>query len=148
MQRNKLNFRSVNSFYMNISYLDIDASNPGNIHDHHTHNKCEIYINLSGDVSFSVENAIYPIMPGNIIITRPYEYHHCIYHSDKNHKHFCILFDSDGNEELFDAFFKREIGKNNLIILTPEKLSEVTAVCHSLNENPVKCSRKFYLFSN
>ena len=68
---------------------------------------CEIYINLSGDVSFMVEEKIYPIRPGDAILTRPYEYHHCIYHSDAPHEHFWILFSAEGNEALFPLFFCR-----------------------------------------
>ena len=32
--------------------------------------ECEIYLNLSGDVSFEVENRIYPVSPGTVILTR------------------------------------------------------------------------------
>ena len=58
--------------------------------DDHIHDFYELYINLNGDVSFRVENNIYPIRRGDIILTRPNEIHRCIYHSDCVHEHFCI----------------------------------------------------------
>ncbi len=58
--------------------------------DDHIHDFYEIYVNLNGDVSFRVENHIYPIRRGDIILTRPNEIHRCIYHSDCVHEHFCI----------------------------------------------------------
>ena len=47
--------------------------------DAHTHEKCEIYINLTGDISFMVEGNVYPVKRGCAIITKPGEWHHCIY---------------------------------------------------------------------
>lgn len=57
----------------------------------HTHNEYELYINVSGDVSFMVENKIYAAERSNVIIAKPGEYHHCIYKSDAPHEHFWIL---------------------------------------------------------
>lgn len=88
----------------------------------HIHKECEIYINLSGDASFEVENTIYPVSKGSVIITRPYEYHHCIYHSGKLHRHYWILFSPEENSPLFRRFFQRNSGENNLIQLTAEEL--------------------------
>ena len=69
-----------------------------NVHEHifqidrHFHNQYEIYLNLSGDVSFMVEGNVYPVTRGDMIVTKAYEYHNCIYRSDKPHKHYWILF--------------------------------------------------------
>ncbi len=146
MKRNKHIFKSINQFSVNVSYVDVDSKSPRNVHSNHIHDECEIYVNLSGDVSFSVENSFYPIMPGNVIITRPYEYHHCIYNSNKRHKHFWILFNSDGNEEIFDAFFNRELGKNNLIIPNPERSAELINICKELNNSDVSGVKKYFCF--
>ena len=98
----------------------------------HIHEECEIYVNVSGDVSFVVENRIYPVLPGSIIITRPYEYHHCVYHSKKLHKHFWMLFSCRGNEKFFDLFFERRAGDKNLLVLSPDSTQRFTALCHKL----------------
>jgi len=99
------------------------------------HEECEIYVNLSGDVSFEVENGIYPVSRGSVIITRPYEYHHCIYHSDKPHEHFWITFSAQEDEEFLQLFFRREKGKNNLIVLDESQLRELCAVLNALLSN-------------
>ena len=78
LKRKKELFGEIKPFDMTATYIEIDSNSPLNVYDDHIHNECEIYINLSGDVSFAVENSVYPIMPGGIIITRPLEYHHCI----------------------------------------------------------------------
>ncbi len=103
----------------------------------HIHKECEIYLNINGNVSFEVENHIYPVKRGSVIITRPYEYHHCIQHSNENHEHFWITFSAEETENFLEMFFNRRKGKNNLITLTEEKLNELCDVMWSLiaNEN-------------
>lgn len=114
--------------------------------EQHAHAECEIYINLSGDVSFMVENSIYPICTGSIVICRPFENHHCIYHSDETHRHYWILFSSEGNEDLFDAFFKREKGTDNLRILPPEKTVEMIGICDELLRRSENSFSRYLLF--
>lgn len=139
-------FKDINAFKMDISYTELDSASPKNIHSHHIHNECEIYVNISGDVSFAVEDSLYPIVPGSVIITRPYEYHHCIYHSNKLHKHFWILLQSAGNEGLFDIFYKRELGKNNLLMLDAQNSDELINICHRLNNGIEDDTEKYYCF--
>jgi len=138
-----INFEEIKNFDFSIHYSETIPIKPYESNSH-IHSECEIYINLSGDVSFMVENNIYPIFSGDIVITRPLEYHHCIYHSDKIHKHFWILFSSEGNEDFLDIFFKRKSGKNNLLIL-PEKQSEqLLEICNNLVENEDKSEFEKY----
>lgn len=140
-------FNDVKAFRMKISYAELNADSPSNVHDHHIHDECEIYINLTGDVSFVVEDTVYPVMPGNIIITRPYEWHHCLYHSNKLHKHFCVFLQSAQNEHLFNIFYDRELGKNNLIVLNRQNSDELIQICRRLNtqtENEI--DRYLYFF--
>ena len=139
-------FGGINPFEMMASYIEIASKSPLNVYDDHIHNECEIYINLSGDVSFAVENSVYPVMPGGIIITRPLEYHHCIYHTNKLHKHFWILFSASGNERLFDIFYKRELGKNNLLMLPADKTEELFSLCHKLTDESCREAERYYRF--
>ena len=109
-----------------------DATSPLNHNESHIHKECEIYINLSGDVSFEVENRIYPISRGSVIITRPYEYHHCIYRSDSRHEYFWITFSADEQQDFLEMFFGREKGKDNLILLEEPLLQDCCAVLQTL----------------
>ncbi len=98
----------------------------------HIHKMCEIYINLSGDVSFMVEGKVYPIRPYDILFTTPFEYHHCIYHSDKPHELYLILFSPQENPALFQALLQKEKGQKNLIRLPEELRRELEAACQRL----------------
>lgn len=98
----------------------------------HIHDMCEIYVNISGNVSFIVEKNIYSIQPGDIIITKPYEYHQCIHNDDVEHSHFWIAFSVENNPELFGFITKRERGTNNLIRLPEEIKTSVLSYCEKL----------------
>lgn len=145
MKRKNIEFHQVNPFDVKVSYVEIDSLSELNVHQAHIHEECEIYINISGNVSFAVEDSIYPLVPGSVIITKPYECHHCVYHSNDLHKHFWILFSSQCNEYLFDLFFKRNSGKENLLILSPDKAKMVSDICFRLMEDNSE-AKKYYLF--
>ena len=105
---------------------------PLEINDSHIHDQCEIYINLSGKVSFMVEGHLYPVERGDCIITRPLEYHHCVYQEMAPHEHYWILFSSQGNEALLSPFFDRPKGIGNRII--PANKERLLKLCRTLEE--------------
>ncbi len=146
MKENKEQFSEIKSFDFKIRYSESYRYSKTNINDSHIHDECEIYINLSGDVSFIVENQIYPVKPGDIIITRPFEYHHCVYHSEKLHKHFCIWFQSSGNEKLFDLFYNRGLGENNHLTLSPTDSEALNALCMKMTLPEKNESLKYFNF--
>ncbi len=146
MESNIIYFDKLGPFDFNIKYSETAAGLSENEFEHHIHATCEIYINISGDVSFMVENTIYPIRSGSIIITRPYEHHHCIYHSNAPHKHFWILFSADRNEELFPIFYNRKKGEKNLLISSPEELASLCALCQKLINPPNSTIESYYNF--
>lgn len=124
--------QEMQRFDMKLSYVEITRDSPNNEYNSHVHPECEIYVNLSGDVSFMVENRIYPVLPGSIVITRPYEYHHCIYHSNALHKHFWILFSPNGNEHLLSRFFDRPAGSGNLLLLPSDQQKALFDLCREM----------------
>ena len=95
----------------------------------HSHSEFEIYFNLSGDVSFMVENTVYPILPGSMIISRPNEWHSCIYNSDAAHKFYWILISCDNPQGIFKKFTDREKGKENLILLSEKEQKKFITLC-------------------
>ena len=115
----------------------------------HIHDKCEIYVNIGGDVSVSVENNTYAMSYGYVCITRPGERHKCIYNdrlSPIPHEYYTIHFSAKGNESLLDLFFKRPAGQNNLLILPFEISKELIFLCSSLlntSENSFKAQLDF-----
>lgn len=148
---NTKQFRGVNTFGFTVNYAEITRDSVHNIFESHIHDDCEIYINLSGDVSFIVEGNIYPLKHGDIIITRPFEYHHCVYHSDKIHKHFCISFSPSGNEHFLDLFFERNPGQGNCLSLSGDDTEVLISLCHKMTkeeENPIKRYYNFFSLLN
>lgn len=130
-----ISFGKINRFDFLMKHSIIDAESEENVFNPHIHSGCEIYINVTGDVSFMVEGQLYNISPGDIIISRPFEYHNCIYNSNIPHEHYWILFGADGNEELLPAFFRRTAGSGNLIRLCPEKTAEMFSLVDRLMES-------------
>ncbi len=142
----KLTPSPFGSLRIQASYSEVDSKSKLNTFDSHIHNECEIYINLSGDVSFVVENKVYPIVPGSIIITRPGEYHHCVYHSNALHKNFWILFSVDQPETILDRFYNRALGENNMLMLSGRNLKKLTDLCHSLVDEQTTDAESYYRF--
>lgn len=58
----------------------------------HIHPYCEMYIYLSGNVAFAVNNMLYKLEPGDIIFTSPNHFHHCVCLEESQHRHCCFFF--------------------------------------------------------
>lgn len=147
MESTHLRFPGIVPFDLEVYYAETHSLMEETHFDAHTHPFCEIYINLSGDISFMVENHIYPIRAGSVILTRPNEFHHCIYNSfSDSHRHFCIQFSANGNERLLSRFYDRPIGTGNLIFLGTEALGEICAICRTLASDTVSELERFGRF--
>lgn len=111
-----------------VTKTELDALSPLNQNDAHIHSTCEVYVNLTGDVAFAVEDRLYPITRGSVILTRPYEYHHCIYRSNLPHSHYWITFSAEQGQDFLKPFFHREKGMDNRIQLNEEELGQLCRV--------------------
>jgi len=134
----------LNEFDFQIKYSETDQKNHWHEIDLHTHNEFELYINLSGDVSFLVEDSLFPISKGDVIIARPGERHHCVYRSDNPHKLFWILFDSEKNKHLLD-FLKDEFRENH-ISTCDELRHEIIELCSALYSAELSKEEQLYSF--
>lgn len=63
--------------------------------DVHIHDCYEVYLNLSGEVSFFVNNNVYEVNKGTIVFSRPNEIHYCICNQECRHQCYCLWFESD-----------------------------------------------------
>ncbi len=54
----------------------------------HCHDYFELYMLLEGDVTFVVNETIFSLQAGDILITRPYQYHHAV--CNTKHDHICV----------------------------------------------------------
>ncbi len=117
--------------YLEVTYEKRYTTVDDVTHDaDHIHDFYEIYVNLSGDVSFLVEDSLYAITPGDVIVTRPHEVHRCIYHSDCIHEHFCIWI-----KDFSFVSQAPEIGDNHHISLPEDEKKQLTTLCFSLRKH-------------
>lgn len=128
----------LSPFFVNVSKMNVTASSADRKTIPHIHEYCEIYVNLTGNVSFVIEKNLYSVKSGDIIITKPYEYHHCVYHDDSDHLHFWIMFSVNENPELFKFLTEKKSGHRNHIRLSEEKKQEFVAYCENLTKNSLE----------
>lgn len=133
---------ALSSFHFQIKYTETDRARHFHEIDLHTHSEFEIYINLAGEVSFLVENTLYPLSRGDIIIARPGEHHHCVYRGDASHRLFWILFDCKSNEGFWD-FLKTDF-RENYVSPTPELRDEIIALCTALHGGGMTKEEELY----
>lgn len=140
----KIDFPSISNFSFNIKYNQTDKKTHFHEIDVHTHSECELYINISGDVSFMVENKIYPMTHGDVIVARPGERHHCIYRSDAMHKFYWILLKYD----IHDTFFKDFLNNlpSNYISLSENAKNELLDICNTMHSETFSQEEKYFLF--
>ncbi len=140
---------SLHPFWVNVSKINVTASSAERKTTPHIHQYCEIYVNVTGNVSFVIEKNIYSVQSGDIIITKPYEYHHCVYHDNSDHLHYWIMFSVDENPELFKFLTEKKPGHRNHIRLSEEKKKKFLNHCEKLTQiNPEECSSSVALFFN
>ena len=139
-----LNMPGIIPFDFQIKYSETNQKNHWYEIDLHSHHEFELYVNISGDVSFLVETSIYPLSRGDVIIARPGERHHCIYRSDKPHKMFWILFDCQRNHSLLD--FLQPHCCENFISPQGELREELLELCHTLHSKKLSNEEQLYSF--
>ena len=139
-----LNIGGPTVFDAKIKYTETDKKHHFNEIDLHTHDKFEIYVNVDGDISFFVNNSLYPVSRGEVIVSRPGEQHHCIYRSEKKHKLFWILFDCDKNLDFFDFLKKDSV--DNFFSPTHTQREELLDICRVLHDEKPSKEETLYLF--
>ena len=87
---------------VDVRYYESDPVLPKHHKELHVHQSYEIYFNIEGDVKFIVNGNTFSIVPGSVIITRPYEHHHCVYLSNAVHKHY-VMYINAGTDLLADV---------------------------------------------
>lgn len=140
----KFKIPALNEFDFQIKYSELNRKTHTQEIDFHIHNELEIYINLSGDVSFLVDHSLYELTRGDVIIARPGERHHCVYRSDAPHKLFWILFDCRKNEGLLDIL--QEDFRENYIRPQNDLREELLELCTELHSGSLTNEERIYNF--
>lgn len=147
MNTNKILLLGSNPFEVNVRHFSFVNHPQDTVAHSHTHNECEIYLNISGEVGFIAENNYYEIKNGDIFITRPHEYHHCIIRKKCVHEHFWITFSPNGNERFLMAFFARNLGEDNLFSLDENSRKKAAEICFMMLNNNDEMEQYILFFS-
>ena len=94
---------SLDGLRFTLAYANGLLENPH--FDSHIHSGIEFYINVSGNVSFFVDDRLYPVESGDVIVSPSNVVHHCVGHGVSVHEHYCLWIDADETSPLF-AFLK------------------------------------------
>lgn len=121
--------KGLSDFSFEVHYYDGIPSSPKNTMQMQSHNVYELYVHLSGDISFMVGTRLYPIYPGDLILLRPGEAHQCIIHENTLRRYF-TFFITD-LEFLSEALGATGSGKN-ILSLPHEKMQRFVSLCREL----------------
>lgn len=109
---------------------------PDNPEKPHIHDCYEIYVNVSGDVAFLVNNRLYPVHRGDVIVTRPGEMHICVYRGPALHERFCFWIHCPQDSPLL-AFARRE-DFSNILHFPRETRQELLELLYALHDAEVE----------
>ena len=106
------------------------VSSPEDYSRYRIHSEFEIFLFLQGDVEYVVEQSVYPLVPGDILLLNSSELHYPVFLSDMPFErisiHFCaarIQQLSTPQTPLLHRFLLHPPGKGNLIRLNAADLS-------------------------
>ena len=71
----------------------------------HIHSCLEIFLNVSSNISFLVNNNLYRVPVGDAVLSRPGDIHMGVFHTVDIHEYVCIWIDTDFDSPLF-SFLK------------------------------------------
>ena len=98
----------------------------------HIHDSYEVYINVSGDVAFLVNNSLYPVKKGDVIVTRPGDMHICVYQSDSAHACFCLWLQCPDNSPLLNFVHQKDF--TNFIRYSEDTKRELLRLLYRLKD--------------
>ena len=130
LEKNFFSFENAYyEFAHGMDYKDAMVFNyPPHIHDHY-----EIYVKLSGDISFMVNSVMYAIEDCDAVISCPGDVHNAIVHKDCTHDHYCLWFSSSALAEFF-----AEKNIRGVIRLSEEKKKQLKRLLVGLEDETNK----------
>lgn len=113
----------------------------------HIHDCYEIYVNVTGDVAFLVNNSLYPVEKGDALITRPGDVHICVYQGNAEHTCFCLWLQCPEDSPLIS--FAKKADFSSLIRFPDDTKKELLRLLYRLKdaeESKREPARTAYLF--
>lgn len=108
---------------------------------YHLHNSFEIYLLLQGDIDYWVEQSVYQLKRGTLLIFNNQEIHRVVSKSDKKYERLLIHFHPQIIEvfntditNLLSCFTNRKNGQNNAILLSNRQLDIFLSLFKKLSD--------------
>lgn len=124
-----LNYNIENFPYNLLASHRVTSKNKNS--EFHLHNNYEIYLFLQGDVNYFVEQSVYPLKRGNVLIFNNNEIHGPTFLSDCAYERGVIHFSAKFAESLstpqtnlLQCFTNRTIGTHNMTTLNENQISD------------------------
>lgn len=106
---------------------------------YHRHDACEVFLFLSGNIRFYIEQSCFLPVSGSLIILNPNEMHRLQSLDDSPYERIVLYFQpayietlSSREFSLGNCFFSRPQGSQNLCVLSPDALQEFFTLYHGL----------------
>lgn len=140
-----------------IEHYNCYTSKQNRIHYPHTHDHLELYIHVLGNATYMVENGIYPVEYGTVVISRENELHCLRVEEDCMIENFYCGFErelfQDFCPELLECFLDRSLGDRSVVLLPHDAadrcilwMNEAIAARRK-NDNAGKLSRLMMIIS-
>ncbi len=104
----------------------------------HINNHCEIYVFISGDADYIVEDNYYELERGDIILINPLEVHKAVLKSECMYERFYLLLTADSFPHLLEnplaGLLSKPNGERNLIRFEAAKREEMLALLYGMRE--------------
>ncbi len=109
---------------------------------YHYHDACEVYLLLSGNVQFYIEQTCFSLVPNSLVLLNPNEMHRLQVMDNTPYERICVHMKvgyinslSPMGFSLENCFFSRTYGQPNLRILSQEELQEFLTIYEGLKKS-------------
>ena len=106
---------------------------------YHTHNVCEIYLLLNGELNYYISQKCFHLKSGTLLLIQPGEYHRCELVNHDVYERYVINISnkyldlhSTVHTNLANCFFDRPRGEPNIITLKQEQIDDLLYLFQSL----------------
>jgi AraC-like DNA-binding protein len=90
-----LQFPTITDFTVRYYMEREDDCQPAKLYPPHIHDCLEFYILFEGESAFMVEDKLYKIKPGDVVMSKPNHLHNCVRNREGVHKNSCIWIDAN-----------------------------------------------------
>ena len=140
MERHEPEKKKRNSFTATVLCEHKTSTPPGDFR-YHMHNEFEIFFFVQGDVSYIVEQQVYTLLPGDILLFNNTEFHYPTFRSNAEFERIVLHFDptvaqqfSTPRTPLLHRFLSRPQGEQNLVRLAPCERERFRALALSIDQ--------------